>query len=452
MSQVLCFNDVQFDVISQNSQPWIRGSQIATALQYASVQRIIELYTRHADEFTHAMTAVVTLPTQGGPQETRIFSLRGCHLLAMFARTPVAKAFRKWVLDVLDKLAEQERLKIVAHDTKALQADALTPSTAMDRAALRNLVTAWARLTDHDHRNLYPQINAYLGIRRLRDIAKEQIPDACAWVQARIDALTAQESLPASPESVDQPAAPPLPDSPQACLIPESSPAPGKHYDIPVFGVEAIVHQIRDFLGVSHPVYAKALPDQTVVPALPQTIETQAVETPRRDVLRTHGEPPRPDSEYVSRPALMELLGLRSDAEFDDFVYAHSETLMRLPCGTRRVLAWDDEGEDYYHLDMVKALMAVAKPAEASDPAEADSGEVKARKSPRRQKKARRPRGVMFIEDVVKALRISKSTLYRAINKGLFPKSAPIINTGGKRGWKACDIRALLDGGLSASA
>lgn len=35
-------------------------------------------------------------------QETRIFSLRGCHLLAMFARTPVAKEFRRWVLDVLE--------------------------------------------------------------------------------------------------------------------------------------------------------------------------------------------------------------------------------------------------------------------------------------------------------------------------------------------------------------
>lgn len=84
MSQALCFNDVQFDVIHQNSQPWVRGSQIATALQYASVQRIIELYTRHAEEFTDTMTAVVTLPTKGGPQETRFGVVRnivrlGCH-------------------------------------------------------------------------------------------------------------------------------------------------------------------------------------------------------------------------------------------------------------------------------------------------------------------------------------------------------------------------------------
>lgn len=33
----------------------------------------------------------------------RIFSLRGAHLIAMFANTLVAKEFRKWCLDILDK-------------------------------------------------------------------------------------------------------------------------------------------------------------------------------------------------------------------------------------------------------------------------------------------------------------------------------------------------------------
>lgn len=36
----------------------------------------------------------------------RIFSLRGAHLVAMFARTPKAKAFRRWVLDVLDAITQ----------------------------------------------------------------------------------------------------------------------------------------------------------------------------------------------------------------------------------------------------------------------------------------------------------------------------------------------------------
>lgn len=59
-------------------------------------------YQRHADEFSETMTAVVKLETVGGMQKVRVFSLRGCHLLGMLARTPVAKEFRKWALDVID--------------------------------------------------------------------------------------------------------------------------------------------------------------------------------------------------------------------------------------------------------------------------------------------------------------------------------------------------------------
>ena len=41
----------------------------------------------------------------------RIFSLRGAHLIAMFARTKVAKDFRKWVLDILDREVSQKTKK-----------------------------------------------------------------------------------------------------------------------------------------------------------------------------------------------------------------------------------------------------------------------------------------------------------------------------------------------------
>ena len=129
MSQALCFQSVEFDVIQQNQQPWIRGYQIGRALGYTAPDvQISKLYTRHADEFTPAMTAVVTLPTEGGPQETRIFSLRGCHLLAMFARTPVAKAFRKWVLDVIEQYGDR------------VPVDAQTPPTgALSRISSRTI-------------------------------------------------------------------------------------------------------------------------------------------------------------------------------------------------------------------------------------------------------------------------------------------------------------------------
>lgn len=107
---VLTFQSITLDVIDRGGQPWITLSQVATALYKGggqsdvpfAVRNIQKLFARHADEFTDSMTAVVKLPTAGGEQDVRIFSLRGCHLLAMFARTPVAKEFRRWVLDVLD--------------------------------------------------------------------------------------------------------------------------------------------------------------------------------------------------------------------------------------------------------------------------------------------------------------------------------------------------------------
>ncbi|QBJ80511.1 BRO family protein [Aquitalea sp. USM4] len=106
-AQSLVFQETQFDVIDQEGRPWLKAADIARALGYAREDSVSRIYDRNADEFTSAMSQTVNLTVSGkinGLQNltVRIFSLRGAHLLAMFARTPVAKAFRKWVLDVLD--------------------------------------------------------------------------------------------------------------------------------------------------------------------------------------------------------------------------------------------------------------------------------------------------------------------------------------------------------------
>lgn len=170
MSQSLCFQSVEFDVIPQNSQPWVRGYQIGTALGYgenADVS-IRKLYTRHAEEFTPAMTAVVTLPTEGGPQETRIFSLRGCHLLAMFARTPVAKAFRRWVLDVIEQYGD----RVPVAEPVTLNDTTITPAQRHELKLIvdskismvpkglqrRAYKEAWGRFNRHFHIAEYKQL------------------------------------------------------------------------------------------------------------------------------------------------------------------------------------------------------------------------------------------------------------------------------------------------------
>lgn len=103
----LAFNETKFDLVEHETQGvWLRGSQVGSALGYEDAARSIgQLFDRYSSEFTDSMTALVKLPTAGGVQEVRIFSLRGAHLLGMFARTERAAEFRRWVLDVLEQQA-----------------------------------------------------------------------------------------------------------------------------------------------------------------------------------------------------------------------------------------------------------------------------------------------------------------------------------------------------------
>lgn len=99
----LNFHGIQLQPVANLEGVWLTASQIGFALQYADDKAVQRIYSRHADEFTEQMTGVVKVTTPCGEQMTRAFSLRGAHLIAMFARTSVAKEFRCWVLDILDR-------------------------------------------------------------------------------------------------------------------------------------------------------------------------------------------------------------------------------------------------------------------------------------------------------------------------------------------------------------
>ncbi|QQF85781.1 Bro-N domain-containing protein [Histophilus somni] len=106
----LTFQNTTLSVINQNNKTFLTSSELGKALQYANpLQSVTNLYNSNADEFTPEMTALIEMQTNGGKQQVRIFSLRGAHLIAMFARTKVAKAFRKWVLDILDRETNQPK-------------------------------------------------------------------------------------------------------------------------------------------------------------------------------------------------------------------------------------------------------------------------------------------------------------------------------------------------------
>nr|WP_232776838.1 P22AR C-terminal domain-containing protein [Rahnella sp. AA] len=87
---------------------WLTSADVAKALGYKSTKSISNLFVQYEDEFSQGMTMVIESVTNGingssRRMKVRVFSLRGAHLIAMFARTPVAKEFRRWVLDILDR-------------------------------------------------------------------------------------------------------------------------------------------------------------------------------------------------------------------------------------------------------------------------------------------------------------------------------------------------------------
>ncbi|RSB53659.1 BRO-N domain-containing protein [Acinetobacter soli] len=105
----LTFNAIELHPIQQNdTQIWITSTELARTLGYKQENAVSKIFNRKADEFTNKMTQVIEnpqLPNLG----MRIFSLRGAYLIAMFAKTAVAKEFRKWVLDILDREVQQPK-------------------------------------------------------------------------------------------------------------------------------------------------------------------------------------------------------------------------------------------------------------------------------------------------------------------------------------------------------
>lgn len=108
-SLALTFHETTFNMVDFDQQVWITSRELGQALGYARDDAVNKIYERNLDEFSHQMTCNVKLTLQGQQREVRAFSLRGCHLIAMFAKTAVAKEFRKWVLDILEKEVEQSK-------------------------------------------------------------------------------------------------------------------------------------------------------------------------------------------------------------------------------------------------------------------------------------------------------------------------------------------------------
>ena len=107
----ISFQDTNLSIIDRNGGKWLSVTDLAAALGYKRADTVANIFRRNKDEFSADMSQNVNLTFSGNLQRTqRIFSLRGCHLIAMFSKTQRAKQFRAWVLDLLDKVSKSKTL------------------------------------------------------------------------------------------------------------------------------------------------------------------------------------------------------------------------------------------------------------------------------------------------------------------------------------------------------
>lgn len=113
----LMFQNQTIRLIEKDGKQWASAADIARALGYARADKVTRIYDRHKAEFSASMTQIVETPTLGASgnlvTQTRVFSLRGAHLIGMFARTSKAQDFRRWVLDILE---EQQAAPSLIHE------------------------------------------------------------------------------------------------------------------------------------------------------------------------------------------------------------------------------------------------------------------------------------------------------------------------------------------------
>src|SRR5690606_1192732 len=163
-SLALSFNEVNFSPVEQDGQIWLTASELANALGYSKSDAVGQVYERNKEEFNSSMTTTITVKSNDSVETLnlsvskkaknltktiRIFSLRGAHLIAMFSKTAIAKQFRKWVLDVLDREVVTKQLEgrqSISPEQQALLHEIVARRSGGERKIFAEM---WARHNRH---------------------------------------------------------------------------------------------------------------------------------------------------------------------------------------------------------------------------------------------------------------------------------------------------------------
>lgn len=142
------FNNHNIQLISHNGQPYMTLHQIGGALEYARPDKISTIYNEHKEEFDEDMSCII----RHGNTRIRIFNREGAWLIGMFARTPKAVEFRKWVLKTLGATINSsypcgEKSVVVSEHTRALPTKKELTLSPKIRAELTELVNTQVEQT-----------------------------------------------------------------------------------------------------------------------------------------------------------------------------------------------------------------------------------------------------------------------------------------------------------------
>lgn len=202
MEMALIFNEFIFTPVTHQNSLWIRSSELAKALGYSDDRKVGVLYARHKDEFSNNMSVVLNLSTTDVPAMNRIFSLRGCHLVAMLARTPIAKAFRRWVLDVIEQYGD----RVPVAEPVTLNDELISAS---ERAELKLIVDAKlstypAAVQGKARAEIWAKHNRHFRIAEYSQLPARLMPEAREFLlSVRVRAInaipTAESALPYPP-------------------------------------------------------------------------------------------------------------------------------------------------------------------------------------------------------------------------------------------------------------
>ncbi|MEB2418289.1 P22AR C-terminal domain-containing protein [Citrobacter sp. R-1.5.2] len=173
------FQDVELHPVERSGNLWFSSSDLAKALGYKKTDAVTQIYSRYSDEFAANMSTTlrerVVRKTGAVEMVVRFFSLRGAHLIAMFASTPKAKEFRRWVLDILDREVTHSPIAKQFTDDELCSLAYLWRSAAVMYEACREvhplLVVAEHRLSP---RFCSIGTNYSRGINKAREILKRE--------------------------------------------------------------------------------------------------------------------------------------------------------------------------------------------------------------------------------------------------------------------------------------